>query len=121
MDGPIDQFDKPTYIPTNEPLREAYFRTIAADVLVEDSENVEKRSGKWVLRERNPAIPIASALVVRTLGRKFAVSSTGFLALVCYSSLRELGLTRLERAAGFILRGGGTEGNSINYLYSKSE
>jgi hypothetical protein len=37
MDGPIDQFDKPTYIPTNEPLREAYFRIIAADVLVEDS------------------------------------------------------------------------------------
>lgn len=46
MDGPIDQFDKPTYIPTNEPVREAYFRKIAADVLVEDAENVEKRSGK---------------------------------------------------------------------------
>jgi hypothetical protein len=70
----MDHFDEPIYIATNEPLKEAYFRTIAADVLLNDSENLEKRFGQGALRELDPAISLASALMVRTEGWELAVS-----------------------------------------------
>ena len=52
------------------------------DMLFNDSENLKKRFGQGALRELDPAISSASALMVRTEGWKLAVSSRGFLAFV---------------------------------------
>ena len=65
-----------------KPVLDPHALLIAADVLLNDSENLEKRFGQGALPELDPAISLASALMVRTEGWKLAVSSRGFLAFI---------------------------------------
>jgi hypothetical protein len=76
----MDQFNQPTYLPTNEPLLEAYFRTLCANVLFDHQSRTE------VQIPRNPdsfaTLDMSmDAFAFRSADRKLAVSTNGILIL----------------------------------------
>lgn len=77
-DGDMVQFKTPTYIPTNESLLGAYFRTLCANLIYDRQAKCEVELSVDGLTAPETS---SDSLFVRMTGRKLAVSTDGVLIL----------------------------------------